>query len=108
MTNKTMTNKTMTEKKMTGFRIFAGGVDIFIESEKMRKTVRLAKEIIWKLNGTGRFDIPDNLGLCLPVRSFLFLDDPAVSAARNNLCESLYRSLCVLLRKISLCSHSCY
>ncbi len=45
---------------MKGFCVYAGGIDIFIESEKMRKTVRLAKEIIWKLNGTGRFDIPDN------------------------------------------------
>ena len=45
---------------MKGFCVYAGGVDIFIESEKVRKTVRLAKEIIWKLNGTGRFDIPDN------------------------------------------------
>ena len=45
---------------MKGFTIFAGGIDIFIESDKIRKTQSLAKEIIRKLNGTGRFDIPDN------------------------------------------------
>lgn len=45
---------------MKGFLIYAGGIDIFIESDKTRRTKSLAKEIIRKLNGTGRFDIPDN------------------------------------------------
>lgn len=45
---------------MKGFAIFAGGIDIFVESGKVRKTQNLAKEIIRKLNGTGIFNIPDN------------------------------------------------
>lgn len=45
---------------MKGFLIYAGGIDVFIESDKIRRTKSLAKEIIRKLNGTGRFDIPDN------------------------------------------------
>lgn len=50
----------MENKTMNGFTIYAGGADIFIKSDKVRKTKRIATEIIWKLNGTGRFDIPDN------------------------------------------------
>ena len=48
------------KETLKGFTIFAGGIDIFIESDKTRRTTNLAKEIIRKLNGTGRFDIPDN------------------------------------------------
>ena len=45
---------------LKGFTIYVGEVDVFIESDKTRRTQNLAKEIIRKLNGTERFDIPDN------------------------------------------------
>lgn len=45
---------------MKGFTIFVKGKDVFIETDRTRKTKELAKLIIRKLNGTGEFDIPDN------------------------------------------------
>lgn len=45
---------------MKGFTLYAKGKDYFFETEKIRKTKSLAKEVIRALNGTGDFDIPDN------------------------------------------------
>ena len=45
---------------MKGFTIFVKRKDIFIETDRVRKTKELAKLIIRKLNETGEFDIPDN------------------------------------------------
>lgn len=45
---------------MTGFTIYAKRKDVFIETGYIRKTKNLAKKIIRAMNGTGKFDIPDN------------------------------------------------
>ena len=44
---------------MKGFTLYAKGKDYFFETEKIRKTKSLAKEVIRALNETGDFDIPD-------------------------------------------------
>lgn len=45
---------------MTGFTLYVGRKDVFIETEYIRKTKELAKKIILAMNKTGKFDIPDN------------------------------------------------
>lgn len=45
---------------MKGFTLYVKGKDCFFVTNKVRKTKQLAKEIIYKLNGTGQFDIPDD------------------------------------------------
>lgn len=45
---------------LKGFTIYAKRKDIFIETNRTRKTKSLAKKIIRAMNGTGEFDIPDN------------------------------------------------
>ena len=45
---------------MKGFTLYAKGKDVFIETSYSRKTKELVKKIIKAMNGTGKFDIPDN------------------------------------------------
>lgn len=45
---------------LEGFTIYAKRKDVFIETNRTRKTKYLAKKIIRAMNDTGEFDIPDN------------------------------------------------
>lgn len=55
---------------MKGFTLYVKGKDIFIETNRTRKTKDFAKLIIHKLNGTG-FDIPDDSSVVHDVLYYL-------------------------------------
>lgn len=45
---------------MKGFTLFLKRKDYFFVTDYKNKTKTLAKKVIYSLNGTGDFDIPDN------------------------------------------------
>ena len=45
---------------MKGFTLFLKRKDYFFVTDYKNKTKKLAKKVIYSLNGTGDFDIPDN------------------------------------------------